>query len=210
MHRDFRLYLDDIMDAIQQIRRHGIDIDLRATQIAALALWPRCHRAYQELGLKSEERPKITRSNIVCAEPIPGETDRLKEFPSALQPKALGQLVEAVFEKMKLAGEAASKVKFEFTQWKEHQDKAKWSPFPELVKRYQLDFDLNDGVILNIAPLWELVPWKEPQKYWEELKEGKYSWSHIASQLWPERVKEACKKGRSISIAHDLENEADP
>jgi len=28
------------------------------------------------------------------------------EFPSALQPKVLGQLVEAVFEKMKLAGES--------------------------------------------------------------------------------------------------------
>ena len=24
-----------------------------------------------------------------------------------------------------------------------------------------LDPDLNDGVVLNIAPLWELVPWKE-------------------------------------------------
>mgnify|MGYP001233313280 FL=1 len=64
--------------------------------------------------------------------------------------------------------EAASKTKFKFIQWKKHQDKAKWSLFPELVKRGQLNFDLNDGVILNIAPLWELVPWKEPQKYWEE------------------------------------------
>ena len=32
--------------------------------------------------------------------------------------------------------------------------------------------DLNDGVVLNIAPLWELVPWKEAQKYWEELLDG--------------------------------------
>jgi hypothetical protein len=63
---------------------------------------------------------------------------------------------------------------------------------------------LTDGVILNIGPLWELVPWNEPKKYWEELQEGKYDWSHIAYQLWPERVKEACKKNRSIAIAHGV------
>jgi hypothetical protein len=63
---------------------------------------------------------------------------------------------------------------------------------------------LTDGVIMNIAPLWELVPWNEHKKYWEELQEGKYDWSHIAYQLWPERVKKACKKNRSIAIAHGL------
>jgi len=66
--------------------------------------------------------------------------------------------------------------------------------------------DLNDGVILNIAPLWELVPWKEAKKYWEVLQEGKYDWSHIAYQLWPERVKELCRKDRSIAIAHGRED----
>jgi len=43
--------------------------------------------------------------------------------------------------------------------------------------------DLNDGVVLNIAPLWELVPWKEAKKYWEELCDGKYEWSSIGKQL---------------------------
>ena len=38
----------------------------------------------------------------------------------------------------------------------------------------RLDPDLNDGVVLNIAPLWELVTWKEANNYWEELIEGKY------------------------------------
>ncbi len=42
---------------------HGIDIDLRASQIAALALWLRCQRAYGDMGLK-KDRPKITRSNF--------------------------------------------------------------------------------------------------------------------------------------------------
>jgi len=91
---------------------HGVDIDLRASQIAALALWLRCQRAYQEMGLK-KDRPQITRSNFVCAEPMPGEEQMLKEFVGQLEPKVLGQVVEVVFDKMKLAGEAGSLLKIE-------------------------------------------------------------------------------------------------
>lgn len=91
---------------------NGIDIDLRASQIAALALWLRCQRAYQELGLKND-RPKIVRSNLVCAEPMPGEEQLLKEFVCQLEPKLLREVVEVVFDKMKLAGEAGSLLKIE-------------------------------------------------------------------------------------------------
>ncbi len=45
------------------------------------------------------------------------------------------------------------------------------------------DPDLNDGVVLNIAPLWELVPWKEARKYWEELLAGEYEWSSMGKLL---------------------------
>jgi hypothetical protein len=92
---------------------HGIDIDLRATQITALALWLRAQRSYQELGLKIAARPPIRRSNVVCAEPMPGERELLAEFVAAFQPTVLGQLVRVVFEKMKLAGEAGSLLKIE-------------------------------------------------------------------------------------------------
>jgi hypothetical protein len=51
------------------------------------------------------------------------------------------------------------------------------------VANLHLDPDLNDGVILNMAPLRELVPWKEAENYWEELLEGKYEWSSIGKQL---------------------------
>ena len=54
--------------------------------------------------------------------------------------------------------------------------------FEEKVRRaanLHIDFDLNDGVILNIAPLWELVPLREAKIYWEALREGKYDWSYI-------------------------------
>ena len=46
-----------------------------------------------------------------------------------------------------------------------------------------LEPDLNDGVVLNIASLWEIVPWSEAKKYWQELIAGKYEWSSIGKQL---------------------------
>jgi hypothetical protein len=51
------------------------------------------------------------------------------------------------------------------------------------VANLHLEPDLNDGVVLNIAPLWELVPWKEAKNYWEELLDGKYEWSSTGKQL---------------------------
>jgi hypothetical protein len=47
----------------------------------------------------------------------------------------------------------------------------------------RLEPDLNDGVVLTIAPLWELVPWKEAKAYWDELLAGKYEWSSVGKQL---------------------------
>jgi len=104
--------LEDVPGLILAHNLHGIDIDLRCSQIAALALWLRCQRAYQEMGLK-KDRPKITRSNFVCAEPMPGEDQMLKDFVGQLEPKFLGQVVNVVFDKMKLAGEAGSLLQIE-------------------------------------------------------------------------------------------------
>ena len=63
--------------------------------------------------------------------------------------------------------------------------------------------EIDDGVILNLAPLRELMPsWKEPEKFWQELEEGKYDWSYTAMRYWPDRVLEKCKKNKSYAIAH--------
>lgn len=71
--------------------------------------------------------------------------------------------------------------------------------------------DLNDGVIINFAPLWRLVTqnksWqKELKSIWDALCDGKYEWSHLAMHLWPERVVPKCAKDRSLAIAHGLED----
>ncbi len=109
--------IDDLRRALPGLilerNLHGIDIDLRATQIASLALWLRAQTAYQGLGIKREHRPVIVRSNLVCAEPMPGERDMLQEFVAGLQPRVLGQIVEVAFEEMRLAGEAGSLLKIE-------------------------------------------------------------------------------------------------
>lgn len=67
---------------------------------------------------------------------------------------------------------------------------------------------IDDGVLLNMAPLWELVPsWQtEPRKAWEELEAGKYDWAHHAMDYWPARVKEKCKTNKSFAIAHGCED----
>jgi len=92
---------------------HGIDIDHRAVQIAALSLWLRAQKLWQEKEIKADERPGIAKSNIVTAEPMPGEKEMRQEFIAELTPRLLGQLVEEVFKKMELAGEAGALLKIE-------------------------------------------------------------------------------------------------
>jgi len=54
---------------------------------------------------------------------------------------------------------------------------------PRRAANLHLEPDLEDGVVLNITPLHELVPWNEAQSYWEELLKGEYAWSSIGKQL---------------------------
>ena len=72
--------------------------------------------------------------------------------------------------------------------------------------------NLDDGVIINFAPLWRLVPqnrsWqKELKSTWDALEGGKYDWAHLAMHLWPERVVPKCANDRSLAIAHGLEQD---
>ena len=110
-------FLKDVPRLIIEHNIHGIDIDPRCVQIAGLSLWLRAQKAWQRLGLKPAERPTIKRSNIVCAEPMPGEKELLRRFvekqiPAAEQP-FFAHLLDVVFDKMNLAGEAGSLLKID-------------------------------------------------------------------------------------------------
>ena len=118
---------------------HGVDIDPRCAQIAQLALWMRAQRAFRDFGIARSDRSLIKRSNIVIAEPMPGEKDLLQDFlaelkedrledlirraleiPSSRKVRAtkamaesLAELVGSVWEGMKLAGEMGTLLKIE-------------------------------------------------------------------------------------------------
>ena len=92
---------------------YGVDIDPRATQIAAFALWMRAQEAFNDIGLARGNRPRITKTNVVVAEPMPGDKELRQEFAESLQPNALGQLVDVVFDQMELAGEAGTLLRIE-------------------------------------------------------------------------------------------------
>lgn len=84
---------------------YGVDIDPRAAQIAGLALWMRAQRAYNDYKVAAQDRPLISRTNIVTAEPMPGDRSMVAEFASTLRPQVLGELFQQMVEEMRLAGE---------------------------------------------------------------------------------------------------------
>lgn len=106
---------------------HGIDIDRRCAQIAALSLWLRAQKSWKEAGIAAAKRPSINRSNIACAEPMPGEDALLEEYTSALKPAVLGGLVTSIWNEMRLAGDAGSLLKIEDRIEEEvHKAKTAW------------------------------------------------------------------------------------
>lgn len=136
---DKAAFLRDMPRLIIERNIHGVDIDPRAVQIAGLSLWLRAQKSWQAQGIKSIERPQIRKSNVVCAEPMPGDRQMLEEFLATLREDklealmrktwnlpidqkihttrqmtdALAKLVRTVWQEMELAGEAGSLLKIE-------------------------------------------------------------------------------------------------
>ena len=159
----------NLPDLIIRHNLHGIDIDRRAIQIAALALWIRAQKAWRDIGLKMADRPRIRRSNVVCAEKMPGESDLLREFIATLKPTVLAQLVEVVFEKMKFAGEAGSLLKIE-EEIRESVAEAKkqWANSPRAEQG--LLFPVRQKIVAEQGYLFD-VRGVTDDKFWSQAEE---------------------------------------
>jgi hypothetical protein len=92
---------------------YGVDIDARCAQIAALALWLRAQRAYQELGLPADSRPRIRQTHIVVAEPMPEDPGLAVAFSNELEKPFLRTLFDRMIQEMHLAGELGTLVQVE-------------------------------------------------------------------------------------------------
>ena len=92
---------------------HGVDIDPRCAQIAALALWLRAQRAWKDLGVAASDRPRIQRTHIVVAEPMPGDAVLVDEFAARLDPPLLRDLFKKMVGESLLAGELGALLRIE-------------------------------------------------------------------------------------------------
>ncbi|WP_055669756.1 BREX-1 system adenine-specific DNA-methyltransferase PglX [Desnuesiella massiliensis] len=110
---DFVEYRGQIPGLILRYNLHGIDIDQRACQIAALALWLRVQKYFKGLGIKGGKRPQITRVNIVCADSMPESEELFNEFIGEIETDIIKELFKQIVEKMKLAGQAGFLLKIE-------------------------------------------------------------------------------------------------
>ena len=89
-----------------------MDIDPRAAQIASLALWLRAQRAFKELGLERVRRARVRRTNIVVAEPLPGDVAVAEAFFETLE-SPLDDVARELFAMMELAGDAGTLLRIE-------------------------------------------------------------------------------------------------
>jgi hypothetical protein len=143
-----------VPELILKYNLHGVDIDLRAAQIAGLALWMRAQRAYNDHKVAAQERPLVGRTNIVTAEPMPGDRSMVAEFASTLRPHVLGDLFQRMVEEMRLAGELGSLLKIERALQsavakareqflREQREPQKFLPGLARPRNPQLEFDLS-------------------------------------------------------------------
>lgn len=91
---------------------YGCEIDPRALQMAALSLWLRAQRSYSEMGISSEDRPLIRRSNLILAEAMPGNKRMLSALMQGLD-KPMQRLIRKVWDKMLYVGEAGLLIRME-------------------------------------------------------------------------------------------------
>jgi hypothetical protein len=105
-------FVKQIPELIIRHNIHGVDIDPRALQIAGLSLWLRAQKSFDKQNLNANQRPQITRSNLVLAEPMPGSIETLSQLVQPLD-VPMKKLVLGIWDKMKLAGETGLLLRIE-------------------------------------------------------------------------------------------------
>lgn len=181
-YADKAAFLRDVPRLIIERNIHGVDIDPRAVQIAGLSLWLRAQRSWRTQGLRAQDRPQIRRSNVVCAEPMPGDRGLLEEFitrqlAATAEDRVVADLVREIFKAMTLAGEAGSLLKIEeeiggaVEAAKERYDQAL------LQQRKEANY------LPGLAPerdttLLDLLDLPRPEEFWAEAEERIYNALH--------------------------------
>lgn len=115
LHDDYAT-IDDLLGELPVLVLHhnlyGVDIDPRAAQIASLALWLRAQRASKELGVERAKRGRVRRTNVVVAEPLPGDVAVAEAFFDTLD-SPLDDVARELFRVMELAGDAGTLLRVE-------------------------------------------------------------------------------------------------
>jgi hypothetical protein len=96
-YSDQDVFLRDVPRLIIERNIYGVDIDPRAAQIASLALWLRAQRAWNDAGVKAQERPQVGRGQVVAAVAPPAEVDLRKRFMGELDPLDARLFEQALF-----------------------------------------------------------------------------------------------------------------
>jgi hypothetical protein len=193
-------FLAEIPRLILAHNLHGVDIDPRCLQEAALALWLRAHRSWQRLGLRARDRPGIAQVSLVCAQAMPNAPALRAELLGKLKPPVLGRLAEALLARAGEMGvllraetamaDTVATVKKEYRAWKQAQQLGGKELFEDFAAPRQMTIE-------DFAELWddgdEEAFWEDAEarlkKALEEVTEGAEDGAHYRSRLFAEDVR---------------------
>lgn len=106
-------FLRSVPSLIIQHNIYGADIDVRATQIAGLALWLRAQKALAELEVPLAERGMIGRARVTAAVAPPPELEIEAVLNRTSNPNAIAGLKALKLDYLSLAPEAGLLLKLE-------------------------------------------------------------------------------------------------